>query len=72
VALDPAGPVKPVPGQFGGELIGLETVFVRAHGERAERSGFEKGRGATIYLHPPGVGAIPVGLTAVRTARCFP
>jgi hypothetical protein len=41
VALDPAGPVKPVPGRFGGELIGLETVFVRAHGERAERSGVE-------------------------------
>jgi hypothetical protein len=41
VAHDPAGSVKPVAGQFGGELIGLETVFVRARGERAERSGVE-------------------------------
>ncbi|WP_432845588.1 hypothetical protein ACQPXB_32785 [Amycolatopsis sp. CA-161197] len=30
--------------------------------------GFEKGHGATIYLHTPGVGAaVPVGLTKVRS-----
>lgn len=28
--------------------------------------GFEKGHGATIWLHTPGVGALPVGMTSVR------
>jgi hypothetical protein len=33
--------------------------------------GFEKGHGATIYLHTPGVGAVPVGLTEVRKSPHF-
>jgi len=34
--------------------------------------GFEKGHGATIYLHVPGVNAaLPVGLTAVRDSPLF-
>lgn len=33
--------------------------------------GFEKGHGATIYLHTPGVGAVPVGLTGVRKSPLF-
>ncbi|WP_147262043.1 hypothetical protein [Blastococcus sp. TF02A-26] len=34
--------------------------------------GFEKGHGATIYLHTPGVGsAVPVGLTGVRSSPLF-
>ncbi len=34
--------------------------------------GFEKGHGATIYLHTPGVGAVvPVGLTRVRESPMF-
>lgn len=34
--------------------------------------GFEKGHGATIYLHMPGVGApVPVGLTSVRSSPLF-
>lgn len=34
--------------------------------------GFEKGHGATIYLHAPGVGsAVPVGLTRVRNSPLF-
>lgn len=34
--------------------------------------GFEKGHGATIYLHTPGVeAAVPVGLSAVRTSPLF-
>jgi hypothetical protein len=33
--------------------------------------GFEKGHGATIYLHTPGVGAVPVGLTSVRSSPLF-
>ena len=33
--------------------------------------GFEKGHGATIYLHTPGVGAVPVGLTRIRNSPLF-
>jgi len=34
--------------------------------------GFEKGHGATIYLHTPGVNAaIPIGLTSVRSSPLF-
>lgn len=33
--------------------------------------GFEKGHAATIFLHAPGVGAIPVGLTKVRSSPLF-
>jgi hypothetical protein len=33
--------------------------------------GFEKGHGATIYLHTPGVGMVPVGMTAVRKSPLF-
>lgn len=34
--------------------------------------GFEKGHGATIYLHTPGVNAaIPIGLTRVRSSPMF-
>lgn len=34
--------------------------------------GFEKGHGATIYLHAPGVNAaVPVGLTRVRNSPLF-
>jgi hypothetical protein len=33
--------------------------------------GFEKSHGATVYLHTPGVGAVPVGLTSVRDSPLF-
>jgi hypothetical protein len=33
--------------------------------------GFEKGHRATIYLHAPGVGAVPVGLTEARKSPHF-
>lgn len=33
--------------------------------------GFEKGHGATIHIHVPGVGAVPVGLTQVRHSPMF-
>lgn len=33
--------------------------------------GFEKGHGSTIYLHTPGVGAVPIGLTGVRSSPRF-
>lgn len=33
--------------------------------------GFEKGHTATIYLHMPGIGALPVGMTDVRHSPMF-
>lgn len=33
--------------------------------------GFEKGHSATIYLHTPGLGALPVGLSSVRDSPLF-
>jgi hypothetical protein len=33
--------------------------------------GFEKGHGATIYVHTPGLGALPVALTGVRDSPLF-
>lgn len=33
--------------------------------------GFEKGYGATIYVHTPGLGALPVGLSDVRESPLF-
>lgn len=33
--------------------------------------GFEKGHGATISLHTPGLGALPVGLSGVRDSPLF-
>lgn len=33
--------------------------------------GFEKGNGATVYLHTPGLGALPVGLSGVRDSPLF-
>jgi hypothetical protein len=33
--------------------------------------GFEKGHGATIYVHTPGLGALPVGLSSVRDSPLF-
>ena len=34
--------------------------------------GFEKGQGATVYLHTPGIGALPIGLTSVGFALASP
>lgn len=33
--------------------------------------GFEKGHGATIYVHTPGLGALPVGLSEIRESPLF-
>lgn len=33
--------------------------------------GFEKGHGATVYLHTPDLGALPVGLTGIRDRPLF-
>lgn len=33
--------------------------------------GFEKGHGATVNLHTPGIGALPVGLSSIRDSPLF-
>jgi len=33
--------------------------------------GFEKGHGSTVYVHVPGAGALPIGLTATRSKPFF-
>lgn len=33
--------------------------------------GFEKGHSATVYLHTPGIGALPVGLSRIRDSPLF-
>jgi hypothetical protein len=33
--------------------------------------GFEKGHGATLYLHTPGLGALPVALSGIRESPMF-
>jgi hypothetical protein len=33
--------------------------------------GFEKGHGATVYLHTPGIGALPVGLSSISDSPLF-
>ena len=33
--------------------------------------GFEKGYGATVYLHTPGLGALPIGLSSIRDSPMF-
>lgn len=33
--------------------------------------GFEKGHGATVYLHTPGIGALPIGLSNIRDSPLF-
>lgn len=56
-----------------------EAVRLRQRlGEVVERwrnpyshGGFEKGHGATVYLHTPGLGALPVGLSGVRHSPLF-
>jgi hypothetical protein len=33
--------------------------------------GFEKGYGATVHLHTPGLGALPIGLSSIRDNPLF-
>lgn len=33
--------------------------------------GFEKGHGSTVYVHVPGAGALPIGLSAIRSKPVF-
>ncbi|UTT39994.1 hypothetical protein NMP99_01395 [Glutamicibacter mishrai] len=47
------------------------TAVVERWRNPYSHGGFEKGHAATIYLHTPGVGAVPVGLTKVRESPLF-
>lgn len=43
------------------------TVVVERWRNPYSHGGFEKGNGSTVWLHAPGVGAVPVGLTSTRS-----
>lgn len=47
------------------------TAVVERWRNPYSHGGFEKGHEATIYLHAPGVGAVPVGMTSVRHSPLF-
>jgi hypothetical protein len=47
------------------------TAVVERWRNPYSHGGFEKGHDATIYLHAPGVGAVPVGMTSVRHSPLF-
>lgn len=57
-------------GDAGRFLVRLTAVVERWRNPYSH-GGFEKSRGATVYLHAPGVGPVPVGLTAVRDSPMF-
>jgi hypothetical protein len=42
------------------------TAVVERWRNPYSHGGFEKGHGATIYLHTPGLGALPIGLSSIR------
>ncbi|MFJ2353479.1 hypothetical protein [Glutamicibacter sp. NPDC087673] len=47
------------------------TAVVERWRNPYSHGGFEKGHAATIYLHAPDIGAVPVGLTKVRESPLF-
>lgn len=47
------------------------TAVVERWRNPYSHGGFEKSHGATIYVHTPGLGALPVGLTGVRDSPLF-
>lgn len=47
------------------------TAVVERWRNPYSHGGFEKGHAATIYLHTPGIGAVPVGLTKVKESPLF-
>ena len=56
----------------GGQYRQRLTDVVERWRNPYSHGGFEKGHGATIYLHMPGVeAAVPVGLTRVRSSPLF-
>lgn len=55
----------------GIRLRELLTQVVERWRNPYSHGGFEKGHTATVYLHTPGLGALPVGLTDVRNSPLF-
>jgi hypothetical protein len=53
------------------EHLARLTAVVERWRNPYSHGGFEKGHGATVYLHPPGVGVVPVGMTSVRESPLF-
>lgn len=47
------------------------TLVVERWRNPYSHGGFEKGHAATLYLHTPGLGALPVGLSSVRDSPLF-
>jgi hypothetical protein len=47
------------------------TAVVERWRNPYSHGGFEKGHGATIYLHTPGLGALPIGLSGIRDSPMF-
>jgi hypothetical protein len=47
------------------------TTVVERWRNPYSHGGFEKGHGATIYLHTPGLGALPIGLSGIRDSPMF-
>lgn len=47
------------------------TAVVERWRNPYSHGGFEKGHGATIYVHTPGLGALPVGLSDIRDSPLF-
>jgi hypothetical protein len=68
-------------GEKWGRLLGNDEVAARYRQQLTEvverwrnpysHGGFEKGHTATLWLHAPGVGALPVGMTNVRNSPHF-
>lgn len=54
-----------------GRLRGRLTEVVERWRNPYSHGGFEKGHGATVYLHTPGIGALPVGLSSIRDSPLF-
>jgi len=52
-------------------LYGRLAAVVERWRNPYSHGGFEKGHGATIYVHTPGLGALPVGLSDVRDSPLF-
>ena len=63
-----------VVGYSDGEAVRLRerlAAVVERWRNPYSHGGFEKGYGATIYLHTPGLGALPIGLSGIRDSPMF-
>lgn len=63
-----------VVGHSDPEAVRLRTLLadvVERWRNPYSHGGFEKGHSATVYLHTPGIGALPVGLSSIRDSPLF-